>query len=167
VEKETVRVVPYSDAWPAKFAGERERLSRTLGGRALAIEHIGSTAVPRIDAKPIIDIAAKVAAVGIVPDLIAPLAELGYTYEGEYGLPGRHFFIKGRPREFHLHIVDDTTDYWPQWLAFRDLLRRDERARQEYAALKRQLAAQFHDEREKYTAAKSAFIKAAIAGKTK
>jgi GrpB-like predicted nucleotidyltransferase (UPF0157 family) len=84
---------------------------------------------------------------------------------GEFGLPGRHFFIKGDPRAYHLHVVDSTTDHWQRWTTFRDLLRTDPLLLKRYERLKVALAGLYHSNREKYTAAKSSFINAVVEGR--
>ena len=162
MEEQQIDLVPYTADWVGKFEAEKAQIEQVLAPYPHAIEHIGSTAVPGIEAKPIIDIAVKIESLGIVPLLIIPLAGIGYQYDGEFGLPGRHFFTRGTPREYHLHIVDDTTDHWKRWIAFRTTLRADETARQAYMDLKRDLAAEFRTERQKYTAGKSDHIEAVL-----
>jgi len=158
MQEQEIELVSYMDNWAGKFMKEKARIEDVLSSYPHLIEHIGSTAVPGIEAKPIIDIAVKTESLDLVPRLVEPLADIDYRYEGEFGLPGRHFFTKGTPREYHLHIVDDTTDHWTRWLTFRDLLRSDATVRQAYMELKRSLAEKFRMERQKYTAGKSEFI---------
>jgi GrpB-like predicted nucleotidyltransferase (UPF0157 family) len=159
---EKVVIRPPSDTWAAKFRKEKAVLAAAMHARTTQIEHIGSTAVRGLSAKPIVDIAVKLPSVKAVPRLVGPLAAVGYTYAGEYGLPGRHFFIKGKPREFHLHLVDGSTDHWDRWLIFRNLLRRSPQLRKKYEDLKKDLARKYADQRPKYTAAKSAFVDALV-----
>ena len=159
-----VQVVPFQDDWFDKYEQERERLQAVVNDVTRDIEHIGSTSVRGLAAKPIIDIALRLATVQQVPDLLEPLARLGYTYEGEYGLPGRHFFIRGEPRAFHLHLVDDTTNHWQRWITFRDLLRRNPMLRQAYQQLKYELACKYRFDRAKYSDSKSDFINSAVQG---
>jgi len=159
---EEVKLSPHSGAWTEKFLREKCELARVLAHVSPPIEHIGSSAVPGLPAKPIVDIAIKVDSVSLIPSLLEPLAELSYSYIGEHGVAGRHFFIKGVPREFHLHIVDGRSDHWERWLTFRDILIRSEKVRQDYLALKKELTRKYHDQREKYTAGKSAFIDALV-----
>lgn len=159
-----VQVVAFQNGWFDRYEQERERLQAVGNVAPLDIEHIGSTSVRGLAAKPIIDIALRLATVRQVPDLIEPLACLDYTYEGEYGLPGRHFFTRGEPRAFHLHLVDDTTNHWWRWITFRDLLRRDPALRQAYQQLKYELACKYRFDRAKYSDSKSDFINSAVQG---
>ena len=157
-----VQIVPFQETWFDQYEQERVRLNTVLQAVAQDIEHIGSTAVQGLAAKPIIDIAVRLTTVQQVPELIAPLALLDYTYEGEYGLPGRHFFTKGDPRAFHLHLVDDTMNHWRRWLAFRDLLRRDSELCRAYQDLKYNLVRQYRYDRARYSDSKGDFINSAV-----
>lgn len=160
--KGKVCLADYSDRWPPAFEAERAELSAALGGAALAIEHIGSTAVPGLPAKPIIDIAAAVRDLAAVDSLVGPLARVGYRYLGEYGLPGRHFFEKGTPVTHHLHVVEESSGHWQVWRVFRDYLRRHPAEAERYAAFKRELAARYADDRDAYTRSKSEFVNAVL-----
>lgn len=157
-----IEVVPFQENWLVKYGQECAELYRVLKDQVQAVEHIGSTSVPGMDAKPIIDIAVHLSTVALVPRLVDRLATLNYVYQGEYGLPGRHFFIKGDPRAFHLHLVDDTTNHWRRWIAFRDLLRRDPELRETYKQLKHDLARKYKFQRALYSEGKSTFINAAV-----
>lgn len=157
-----IQVVPFQDSWLARYEAEREQLCRVLEGVMQGIEHIGSTAVPGLDAKPIIDIAVRLPSVTLAPDLGGRLAQLDYTYRGEYGLPGRHFFTKGEPRAFHLHLVDDRTNHWRRWIDFRDALRRDPELCQDYQRLKHELARKYRFQRALYSEGKSDFINVVV-----
>ncbi len=161
----TIELAPYSPEWPKRFTREADALRQALGPVLIHIEHIGSTAVPGARAKPIIDIAVLIASVERMPELIPALTTLSYQYLGEFGLPGRHFFIKGDPRAYHVHIVDSRTDHWRRWITFRDILRRDSVLLKRYEKLKTSLVEIYHTNREKYTAAKSAFINAVVEGR--
>ena len=153
-----VRLVPYDPGWPAAFAAERERLRAALGARMTAIEHIGSTAVPGLPAKPIIDMAVTVASFRALPELIRAMAAAGYTHKGEYGLPGRQFFVRGEPATHHVHLVEPGSPLWADWLALRDELRAQPEERAAYAALKCELAARHARDRAAYTKAKDPFL---------
>ena len=157
-----IDIVAYQDDWSDKYERERVRLYPVVKDVAKGIEHIGSTSVPGMAAKPIIDIAVHLATVKQVPELLEPLARLDYAYEGEYGLPGRHFFTKGEPRAFHLHLVDDTTNHWQRWIVFRVLLRGDPKLCQAYQQLKCELARKYRFDRATYSESKSDFIDAAV-----
>jgi GrpB-like predicted nucleotidyltransferase (UPF0157 family) len=152
-----IEIVEYDPAWPARFASERERLLRLLP--ATEIHHIGSTAVPGMPAKPVIDLMA------LVPELDAPIAALvergGYEYPGAFNTTLSHRRWLCRPtaahRTHHLHLVDEPTEL-ARHLHFRDRLRASAPLRDEYARLKRGLAERIGDDREAYSEAKSEFI---------
>jgi GrpB-like predicted nucleotidyltransferase (UPF0157 family) len=162
MKKEEIKLVHYTTEWTAKYTLEKHKLVGVLKPYAYEIEHIGSTSVIHMTAKPIIDIAVKLETLNLVPQLIIPLSRLSYIYRGEYGLEGRHFFEKGAPRQFHLHIVDNNTDHWNRWLKFRQVLRQNKQVREEYTNLKTKLAQEYHHQREKYTQGKSDFINSII-----
>ena len=111
-----------------------------------------------MDAKPIIDMAIVTKKFSDLKRWIPVLEEKGYVYHGEYGLPGREFFTKGKPVKFHLHIVASGSDHWRRWTLFRDYLRGNERARQSYTGFKRMLATEHPNNRNAYTGAKRPFI---------
>jgi GrpB-like predicted nucleotidyltransferase (UPF0157 family) len=161
--KGKVSLAAYSEEWPGLFERERAGLLAALGPALLAVEHIGSTAVPGLPAKPIIDIAAAIADLRGVESLVPPLERLGYRYLGEYGLPGRHFFEKGAPVTHHLHVVEETGEHWRVWRLFRDYLRSHPAEAERYADFKRGLAARYADDRDAYTRSKSEFVNAVLA----
>jgi GrpB-like predicted nucleotidyltransferase (UPF0157 family) len=125
----------------------------------VAIEHIGSTSVPDLCAKPIVDILVGLRELELTDEQIAAMTELGYEYLGEYGLPGRLFFRKGDPRTHNVHVVKHGGEHWERQLVFRDALRSDPEERRRYDAFKRRLAAEGHS-REAYTELKTPFIRA-------
>jgi len=131
----------YDAAWPERFAAERAAIVAELGPSALRIEHIGSTAVPRLAAKPIIDILLVLSAVPADPGIVTGLRRLGYRDHGEHGISGRAYFTKGEPRTHHLHAFAVGDPHIERYLRFRDGLRADPVAAERYAALKRGLAA--------------------------
>jgi GrpB-like predicted nucleotidyltransferase (UPF0157 family) len=160
-----VEVLPYSNEWPQAFAAEacalRIFLSPWLAG---PIEHIGSTAVPGLAAKPIIDIMAPVVSLEHASPAINALPNLGYCYF-PYRPEEMHWFCKPSPalRTHHLHLVPVESTLWAQRLAFRDALRSDPAVVREYEQLKLQLAAEFKHDREAYTEGKSHFVQAVLA----
>lgn len=150
--------------WPAQFERERRRLADALPANVV-LEHIGSTAVRGIAAKPTIDIMAGT--LGPALDWTIPLvAELGYDYapEWECALPDRRYFRRGAPPIFlyQLHVVQRGGPYWRRQLRFRDLLRAEPQLAAEYEALKRRLAKSCGDDREAYTSGKGEFVWAAL-----
>jgi GrpB-like predicted nucleotidyltransferase (UPF0157 family) len=154
----TVKLVPYSAEWPGEFLKESGRIRSALGSKALAVEHIGSTAIPGLDAKPIIDIAVAIESLADMPTCVVRMAKAGYEYKGEHGLPGRHFFTSGEPTRFHAHVVEQTSNHWRVWLQFREHLLANEAVRNEYNKVKGELARQHAHNRDAYTAAKNPFI---------
>ena len=161
-------VSAYDPRWPALFEQERARIQGALGGFALAVEHIGSTAVPGLPSKPIIDLL-----VG-VPDLdeaqrrfVAPMIALGYIYMPEYEswLPGELFFRKGPPGPWthHVHVMALSHPRWQKLVLFRDYLRAHPEAAQAYAAIKRELAGASKDDIAAYRDGKTAFVEATTA----
>jgi GrpB-like predicted nucleotidyltransferase (UPF0157 family)/inhibitor of KinA sporulation pathway (predicted exonuclease) len=157
-----IEVVPYDPAWPAAFGKERDVLQAALGGRLGVLEHIGSTAITGLGAKPTIDLMAGSADLPIDERAVAALAKLGYRYLGEYGIAGRHFFRKGSPPTHHLHWVRKGGDFWWKQMVFRDYMRAEPDEARAYEVLKKGLAEKFHNDRSRYTAAKTDFITAAL-----
>lgn len=160
-----VVIEPYDPAWPQRFERERVALVTALGGLIVAgPEHIGSTAVPGLAAKPIIDILVGVADLAAASATFGRLAELGYLRWEDDPEPWRHWFLKPHPahRTHHLQLLEPGHPQWAARLAFRDRLRTDPRTRQEYEALKRRLAEEFRTDREGYTHAKRAFVRSAV-----
>ena len=160
--KRDVVVVEYDAGWPAQFASEKARIEAAVGGIVIAIEHAGSTAVPGLAAKPIIDIVAGVRVLADCERCIAPLEALGYEDRGDGGMPDHRFFRKGQPRTHHLHMVEHESAFWHEHLAFRDLLRASPELAQRYGELKQRLAIEFRTQREQYTEAKTPFITSAL-----
>jgi GrpB-like predicted nucleotidyltransferase (UPF0157 family) len=163
VPDEPVRVVDYDPGWPAQFAEERARLVPALGDAAAAIEHIGSTAVAGLAAKPIIDIMVGLRRAPLGEEHIVAVTQLGYEYRGEFGIPGRQYFRRGRPRTHQLHVVQHGSAFWETHLLFRDHLRAHPSEAERYAALKRELAGRFRESSASYTEAKGTFIEQVLA----
>ena len=155
-----VRLSEYDSAWERIFQAERARLAEVLGERAAAIEHIGSTSIPGLKAKPILDIAVGLWTMEDAAVLVRPLEELGYVYRPKSGTPERLFFAKGpeERRTHYLHCEVYGSASWRGQLLFRDRLIQNPQLRQAYQALKEQLAAQYPDDRQRYTQGKESFI---------
>lgn len=161
---ESIRLVAYDPAWPHCFERERAALSTAIDPWVTAgIHHVGSTAVPGLAAKPIIDILVGVADLDRSRPCIDLLAELEYLY-APYMPTEMHWFCKPHPsrRTHHLHLVAGDSERYRSELAFRDRLRTDAGLTAEYLALKRFLAGRFPNDREAYTAAKSDFVARAL-----
>ena len=156
----------YSPLWPAVFDLERRRLLEIFND-AVAVEHIGSTAVPGLGAKPIIDVMLGAPDLALVEARLPALEAEGYRYvpEFERAMPERRYFTKldRPPGRFHLHAVALDSPFWARHLAFRDALRADESLARKYWRLKQHLAARHRDDREAYSDAKGDFIRAALA----
>jgi GrpB-like predicted nucleotidyltransferase (UPF0157 family) len=164
VKEAKIEVVPYSPAWPAQFASERVLLAAALGPwLAGSIEHIGSTAIPGLAAKPVIDIMAPVHDLAVSRAAIPAAEALGYVYL-PYKPEAMHWFCKPSPahRTHHLHLVPINSELWHARLAFRDALRHNPLLAAEYQTLKYRLAALYPADREAYTEAKAPFIESTL-----
>ncbi len=150
---------PYDESWPQLFEQERRLLQAALGDRILAIEHVGSTAIPGIMAKPVLDIATAVEQFEAAFECVPIVEGLGYDYRGEYGIARRHYFIRGVPRTHQVHMVERGSETWRDFIVFRDRLRRDAELAKTYAELKMALAARYPEDRQAYTEAKAEFIR--------
>ena len=158
-----VRVVPADPSWPALFSAESDRLAASIaaaGLPALTFEHIGSTAVHGLAAKPIIDFMA-----GYIPDAdprlyLDVLRAAGYEYRGPQGVPFRELFVLGSEsrRTHHLNLTPLGSPFWRDHLAFRDRLRNESAVRSDYSELKQRLAEAHPVDRRAYTEGKAAFI---------
>jgi GrpB-like predicted nucleotidyltransferase (UPF0157 family) len=155
-----VHVVPYDPSWVDMFEAEQASLAQLLAPwRSGPIEHVGSTAVVGLSAKPVIDIMVGVVSLMHSEPAKHVLAAAGYHY-AEYKTDVMHWFCKPSfaMRTHHLHLVPFGSELWQERITFRDLLRADARLAREYAALKRELARRFEFDREAYTDAKYPFI---------
>ena len=164
--KPPVVIVPYDPRWPRLFQAESELLRKQIGSVLEALEHVGSTAVPRLAAKPIIDIMPGLRQLSDARGCIEPLAAIGYEYVPEYEdeLPERRYFRKGpaEGRTHHVHMVEVATEFWQQNLLFRDYLRTHSETAEEYEALKHRLAREHGTDRDAYTNGKTSFTEAVI-----
>jgi GrpB-like predicted nucleotidyltransferase (UPF0157 family) len=159
-----VIIEPYDSSWPLKFETEKALLASVLSPwLAGPIEHVGSTSVPGLAAKPVIDIMAAVADLPASRPAIEALRPLSYCYF-DYKSHEMHWFCKPSDieRTHHLHLVPFGSRLWGDELAFRDLHRRDAGLHHAYAQLKFALAERYRHDREAYTEAKSEFIQAAL-----
>jgi len=155
-----VEIVPYDPSWVKLFHEEADLLRPVLGEWFVGtIEHIGSTAVPGLAAKPVIDILAAVESLAVSRPAIAAAAALGYCYF-PYQVELEHWFCKPSPafRTHHLHLVPVGSPQWRRPIAFREYLRAHSDVAGEYEVLKRRLAEEHHLDREAYTQAKHPFI---------
>jgi GrpB-like predicted nucleotidyltransferase (UPF0157 family) len=159
-----VVIQPYDPEWPEKFAAESRLLASVLAPwLAGPIEHVGSTAVPGLAAKPIIDIMAAVHDLPSSRPAIEALRRHGYCYS-DYKADVMHWFCKPSEleRTHHLHLIPFESALWHERLAFRDRLRRDDSARHAYSQLKLGLASKYRNDREAYTEAKTGFVQSIL-----
>ena len=160
-----VVVVDYDPSWPARYERERASIVEALGDvmkGVAGIEHVGSTAVPGLAAKAIIDIMVGIRELPVGERCVQPLESLGYEYRGDAG-PGRYYFRKGNPRSHQLHMDEHGSEFWQRHILFRDLLRKRPAVALEYAALKKELAVRYRTDRIAYMEAKTPFIESALA----
>ena len=153
--------MPHREEWHQLFAEEKQLILDAIGEHVIAIEHVGSTAICGIVAKPIIDMMVGIPKFDVGEKCVQPLERLGYKYKGENGVPMRHYFGKGTPetRTHHLHMVAVGSDFWKHHLLFRDYLISNRQVAEEYNNLKIELAARFPHDREAYTNGKESFVK--------
>lgn len=152
----TVVIEDYSPSWPAAFTAERARLRDIFP--AARMEHVGSTAIPGLAAKPIVDIMVGAVSLAEIEACIPRVVGDGYRYVEEFNalIPERRYFEKPG---FHIHAVAQGVPFWVRTLAFRDALRADPALRREYESLKRRLAQAHRDDVGAYTDAKTPFIR--------
>ena len=165
IETEPVEIVDYNPAWPAQFADLAKRVHAAFAdGPLLVIEHVGSTAVVGLAAKPIIDLDVILPSRDALPDAVARLETLGYVHEGDGGVPGRESFHwpSGELRH-HLYVCACDCPEYRRHVAFRNYLRRHLDTARQYAALKRDLAARFRNDRPAYNDGKAQFVEATLA----
>src|SRR5688572_1151626 len=158
VPRGRVELAGPTPAWVGLFEAEAERIAAALRPFGASIEHCGSTSVPGIPAKPIIDILIGLPVPLDVAAVTRALAAIGYEHATWAGVPGHEVFGKGEPRTHLLHAVPREGEAWARMLAFRDALRCDPALAAEYAALKQALAKRFPDDRSAYTDGKSSFV---------
>ena len=156
-----ITVLNYDPEWPLKYERERKAIAKILDGNGISIYHIGSTSVPGLVAKPIIDMMAVVRSLEKVDDARGKFSELGYEYLGEFGIAGRRYFRKGgdeRTHQIHIFQADDWNNI-ERHLAFRDYMRTHEKERAEYAEIKTALAQRFPYDIDGYCDGKDAFVR--------
>ncbi len=154
-------VTPYSPAWDAAYKAEAEKIKNILGEECTAIHHIGSTAVPGLAAKPIIDIMPVVRDISKVDALNPSFEKIGYECMGEFGIPGRRYFRKGgesRTHQVHIFEAGNTRDI-QRHLAVREYLRKHPDTARQYGELKTLFAQKFPSDIEGYCNGKDAFMK--------
>lgn len=156
-----VKVVPYDPDWPRSFRAEANELEAIFGQEVVAIHHIGSTAIPNVSAKPIIDILMEVKQIDKIDEFNETMRQSGHLSKGEAGIPGRRFFIKGDElyRTHHIHAFQTGHPDVERHLNFRDYMIAHPQEAQAYGHLKQELARQFPADIEGYMAGKDGLIK--------
>ena len=161
---EAVAVRPYDPGWPQRFARERVRLADGLGSLARAIEHIGSTAVPGLDAKPVVDVLVGVDGPLDGHPALAAVAALGYESFGEAGVPGRRYFRRRAPGDdVNVHVVAHGGEVWADNLLLRDHLRAHPEEARAYAEARRRAAAAAPESLLRYSDLKADVVRALVA----
>ncbi len=157
-----IEVVPYDPLWQREFERAAGEVTTALGPNVLAVHHVGSTSIPGIHAKPVIDLLAVVADLAAVDRRTAEMQRLGYEAMGAFGIEGRRYFRRDNPkgrRTHQLHVFAEASPHVRRHLAFRDFMRAHPALADEYGALKQKLAAAHPHDVEAYMDGKDAFIK--------
>lgn len=158
----TVSVEPHDPGWASKFAAEAQRVRHALGGIVREVHHIGSTSVPNICAKPVIDMLVEVTSIDAVDTRNPSMHELGYEVKGEFGISGRRYFRKDNAtgvREYQVHVFGAYAPEVARHLAFRDYLRTHPAVAEQYSTLKQTLARKHPEDMDAYIDGKDRFIK--------
>ena len=168
-----IKIVDYDPQWPVTFAALKRVIETTVGDLLLSVEHVGSTSVPGLAAKPIVDLDAVIETTTALPGMIQRLARLGYLHQGAGDIPGREQFGSsdhGVPRDgsgttwpdHHLYVCAQDAVELKRHLAFRDYLREHHQEAASYASLKRRLAQQYPSDIDSYVEGKTAFIEGVL-----
>ncbi len=147
----------YNPNWPDQYEQERAAIVQAIGPYITNIEHAGSTSIPGLAAKPVIDICIDLNSYPLPAEAITAMGALGYEHLGEYGIHERHYFRKVSPRSYHIHAYSPGNIEWDAHILFRDYLRAHPQAARQYERLKRELAAR-HTDRHDYTDDKTDFV---------
>jgi GrpB-like predicted nucleotidyltransferase (UPF0157 family) len=163
-ERRPVRLVPYDEDWPRAYEAIAAEIMEACVPHVVEVHHIGSTAVPGLGAKPVIDVMPGLRSFEDGFAIVDAMEGLGYEYCGEFGIPRRHYFRwrSGTDFERHIHCYAAGEGQWHWHLAFRDHLRAHPQDRERYYWLKVELARRFPDDVEAYADAKSAFVRSII-----
>ena len=158
-----VKVVPHDPQWREAFKIESERVTAALGENVVTVHHVGSTAIPGIYAKPIIDLLVEVKDIALIDEQSSSMESLGYEAMGEFGIAGRRYFRKDSQegvRTHHVHIFEFGSEQVERHLAFRDYMIAHPEEAQKYSELKRELAREYPTSIEQYMDGKDGFIRA-------
>ncbi len=157
-----VTVIPYSDQWERDFLKIKDEIKSALGELAESIEHVGSTSVWGLSAKPVIDIDVVISDSSVLSDVIAALGRIGYQHEGDLGITGREAFRydgKDHLQKHHLYVCPEDSPELGRHIAFRDYLRSHPEAAAEYSRIKEEGAALYPEDIDRYIEYKTPFIK--------
>jgi len=154
--KVTVEVVAYNPRWPLLFENEAKRIMQALGDNCQTVHHIGSTSIPGLPAKPIIDMLPVVKNILAVDQATGAMESLGYVSKGEHGIVFRHFFQKNQ--HYNVHVYEENDPEISRYLKFRDWMRTHELDAQAYARLKQELAKKFPTDILQYCLGKDSFV---------
>ncbi|WP_332897311.1 GrpB family protein [Haladaptatus sp. CMSO5] len=160
----TVSLHPHDPAWLEAFSITARELRSLIGDEIERIEHVGSTAIPDLPAKPILDVVVVVTELERAKKLVPKIQSLGYEFKPDDPLDGRLFFVRGpeESRTHHLAVVEAGSESLAEYVNFRAALLADPELVEEYAELKRDLAGKYADDRETYTEKKAAFIQSVL-----
>jgi GrpB-like predicted nucleotidyltransferase (UPF0157 family) len=163
LKRGTVKLVSYHKQWKDDFVIEKKFLQENLG-KEIIIEHVGSTAIPGVVAKPIIDMMLALPENENPEIIYNKLSEIGYIDRGAQGVEDRRLFVKGpeEKRTHYLHVTKKESDFWDEHILFRDYLLKNKESREEYNKIKKELEQKHSDNRKLYTKAKSDFIQSII-----
>lgn len=153
-----VRLAPHDPRWNTLYLEEKEKLVGLWKDKALDIQHVGSTSIPNILAKPILDIVIGVEDLSASDAMQPAMAGIGYDYPRDVGIPADLIYGKGTPRTHLVHVVVLNSSQWHQYIVFRDTLCAHPSIAAAYEKLKRELAQMYGDDRAKYTEAKGDFV---------
>jgi|GEM_PF-658989 GrpB-like predicted nucleotidyltransferase (UPF0157 family) len=154
-----VELLPYDSKWKAQFEKEKLEIQKILGNNCCDIQHIGSTSIPGIYAKPVIDVLVVVNDLSIVDSLNTDFESLGYLPKGEFGIAGRRFYLKGAiDRTHHIHLFEKNDSEIKRHLAFKDYILQHKKEAEAYSWVKRCLAEQFPSDIESYVKGKDSFV---------
>lgn len=160
-QKHIIEIVDFNESWPKDFGSEKEKIEDILKDEKIKIHHIGSTSVPGMPAKPIIDIMVEIDDVEKIDAYNKPFEKLGYIAMGEYGIEGRRYFYKEEKGKHthHIHIFKNDCNNAKRHLAFKKLLIENENIKKEYAELKIKGSKKYTESLEEYCEYKNIFIK--------
>lgn len=164
LKRGTVKLKKHSSNWAELFEKEKRILLKKFHNVIIEVSHGGSTAIPTIPAKPIIDMFAVVSSLKDTKTIRKGLEKLGYEYRGEEGVPERILYVKGKPelRTHHLQLVERQSSEWKNHLLIKEYFQKHPKVARKYAELKTKLAKKYPDDRKSYSHGKDAFIKSVI-----